>query len=282
MEIGTYMGWVTAGAIIVLVAEVLAGRHKGVYSRKGELPLIAINMAVGRFLLGPMAGILVAMIWSALLPPFRGALANAPLWLAVPGVMLFGEFCFYWVHRWAHQGAKSRSLLWMIHRTHHSATYMNVSVWMRLNLWWYIIIPNAWSMGLALYLGLNEAAGIYIVLNATWNIVTHCDFRWDDAIRRQRYVGPAFRALEHIFVSPGIHHTHHGFGKDGASYRNFGVLLSVWDWVFGTLHIPEGRPYRYGIPGHDAHWLEELAYPLVRVGNRKEPTAPLAGASRQS
>ena len=265
MDVRSYMVWITVGAIIVLLAEILCGRHRGVYKRKGEIPLILSSMAVGRFALGPSVGILVAMVWSAILPAYRGALADMPLWIAVPGVMLFGEFCFYWVHRYSHQSSKRKSLLWMLHRTHHSARYMNVAVWMRLNLFWYVVIPNAWSMGLAIYLGLGEAAGIYIVLNAVWNIVTHSDFRWDDTVRRHRYFGPAFRALEHIFVSPGIHHTHHGFGKDGASYRNFGVLLSVWDWVFGTLHIPEGRPHRYGIPGHDAHWLEELAYPLVRI-----------------
>ena len=223
-------------------------------------------MAIGRFLIGPVVAIAIASLWSRLFSHHRGVLSAMPLWQALPLVMLAAEFCFYWAHRWAHEGTKRRSLLWMIHRTHHSATYMNVSVWMRLNLWWCVIIPNAWTMSLAIYLGLGKAAGITLVLNAVWNIVTHSDFRWDDAVRRHRLAGPLFRAAEHVIVSPGMHHTHHGFGKDGAAYRNYGVMLSVWDWLFGTLHIPEGRPYRYGIPGHDAHWLEELAYPLVRIG----------------
>jgi sterol desaturase/sphingolipid hydroxylase (fatty acid hydroxylase superfamily) len=265
MDVRAYMVWVTLGAVIVLLAEVAMGRHKGVYNRKGEFRLLALNMALGRFLIGPAMAVIIAAIWAMLLPRYRGTLADTPLWLALPSVMLFCEFFFYWVHRCAHEGIKNRSLLWMVHRTHHSATYMNVSVWMRLNVFWYMIIPNAWTMGLVIYLGLGEAAGLVILLIAVWNIVTHSDFRWDDAVRRHRWVGPLFRAAEHVIVSPGIHHTHHGFGKDGASYRNFGVMLSIWDWLFGTLHIPEGRPYRYGIPGHNAHWLEELAYPLVRM-----------------
>jgi len=268
------MGWVTLGAVIVLLAEVLAGRHRGVYRRKGEFALLGLNMAIGRFVIGPAMALVIAAAWARLFPGHAGAWRGMPLWLALPLVMLFGEFCFYWVHRWAHESSKRRSLLWMIHRTHHSATYMNVAVWMRLNLFWYVLIPNAWTMSLAIYLGLGEAAGITMVLNAAWNVVTHSDFRWDDAVRRHPRFGRAFRALEHVFVSPGIHHTHHGFGRDGASYRNHGVMLSVWDWAFGTLHIPEGRPYRYGLPGHDAHWLEELAYPLVRIG---KPPAPPAG-----
>jgi sterol desaturase/sphingolipid hydroxylase (fatty acid hydroxylase superfamily) len=273
------MGWVTAGAVIVLLAEILSGRHKGVYRRKGEFSLIGINMVLGRFLIGPAMAVVIAVVWGSLLPQYRGALDGMSLWLALPSVMLASEFCFYWVHRWAHEGVKTRSLLWMIHRTHHSATYMNVAVWMRLNVFWYVIIPNAWTMSLAIYLGLGKAAGVTMALNAAWNVITHSDFRWDDAVRRHRLFGPPFRATEHVIVSPGIHHTHHGFGKDGASYRNFGVMLSVWDWAFGTLHIPDGRPYRYGLPGHHAHWLEELAYPLVKIGRREAAGAEIANTT---
>jgi sterol desaturase/sphingolipid hydroxylase (fatty acid hydroxylase superfamily) len=262
------MMWVTAGALAVLLIEVMAGRHRGVY-RKGEIAFIVASLGIGRTLIAPVASLLVAWLWNKVLPAHQGALRGMSFWLALPLVVLANEFFFYWVHRWSHSTSKTRSLLWMIHRTHHSATYMNVSVWMRLNVFWYFIIPTAWVMGLFLYLGLYEAVAVQIVLNATWNIVTHSDFRWDDAVRRHRLFGPAFRALEHVIVSPGIHHTHHGFGKDGASYRNFGVMLSLWDWLFGTLHIPDGRPYRYGIPGHDAHLLEELLYPLVRIDTKK-------------
>lgn len=257
------MVWVTASAFAVLFIELLAGRHTGVY-RKGEIPFVLCGLAIGRFAVAPVASLLVAALWRLVFPAHKDMLAGMPFWLALPLVVLANEFFFYWVHRWSHATAKRRSLLWMIHRTHHSAPYMNVAVWMRLNLWWYFIIPSAWVMSLFLYLGLYEAVGVGIVLNAAWNIVTHSDFRWDDPIRRHRLFGPLFRALEHVIVSPGIHHTHHGYGRDGASYRNFGVMLSLWDWVFGTLHIPQGRPLRYGIPGHKAGWMEELLYPAWR------------------
>lgn len=266
MDTRAYMLWITVGAFAVLLAEIFAGRHKGIYGRKGEIPLVVLSMAVGRFAIAPVASLLVAATWRSLFPDYTGALSGTPLWLALPVLLLINEFFFYWVHRLAHRSSRSKSPLWMIHRTHHSAPYMNVAVWMRLNVFWYFIIPNAWVMSLAVYLGLGEAAGLAISLIAVWNIVTHSAFRWDDTIRSHPICGPGFRALEHVIVSPGIHHTHHGFGKDGASYRNFGVMLSLWDWLFGTLHIPDGRPYRYGVPGHNAHWVEELFYPLVRIG----------------
>lgn len=271
-DVKQYFLLVYAGLALVLLAEILAGRHRGVY-RGGEVPLIVLGLGIGRFVMAPIASVFMALVWTTAIPTGKGALAGAPLWLALPVLLLVNELCFYWVHRIAHAGTARRSFLWMIHRTHHSARYMNVAVWMRLNLWWYFIIPNAWTMGLAIYLGLTEAAAIAIVLIAAWNVITHSHFRWDDPVRRHPVFGPAFRALEHVLVSPGMHHTHHGFGKDGAAYRNFGVMLSVWDWAFGTLHIPEGRPRRYGIPGHDAHWLEELAWPLIRIDRKRSAAA---------
>jgi sterol desaturase/sphingolipid hydroxylase (fatty acid hydroxylase superfamily) len=129
---------------------------------------------------------------------------------------------------------------------------------------WYFIIPHMWTLGLAVYLGLGKAAGATALLIAVWNVATHSAFRWDDGIRRSPRLGAAFRALEHVIVSPSIHHTHHGYGRDGANYKNFGVVLSVYDWTFGTLLIPQGAPSRYGLPGHKVDWVEELFYPLVR------------------
>jgi sterol desaturase/sphingolipid hydroxylase (fatty acid hydroxylase superfamily) len=77
--------------------------------------------------------------------------------------------------------------------------------------------------------------------------------------------GPIFQVIEHVFVSPGMHHSHHGYGKDGGNFRNYAVTLSLFDWIFGTLHIPVGRPWKYGIPGPDVYWAEEVLYPLVRA-----------------
>ncbi|MGE0741777.1 MAG: sterol desaturase family protein, partial [Hyphomonadaceae bacterium] len=71
-----------------------------------------------------------------------------------------------------------------------------------------------------------------------------------------------------------MHHSHHGFGRDGKMYCNYAVLLSVFDWMFGSLHLPEGAPSRYGVPGEQPHWAEETFFPLVSVKARAEPATP--------
>ncbi len=260
-----YLTWVMMGAAVLLLIEIVAGRHKGIY-KWHDVPLFFGSLVLGRVVAAPAVTVLIASSYGFFLPHYKNALTGVPFLISFPVILLINEFCFYWVHRWAHTTATARfPILWRIHRTHHSAPYMNVTLYFgRLNLFWYIIIPTAWVMGLVVYLGQINAAITVILLISVWNIITHSHFRWDDTIRRHRVFGRAFRAFEHVIVSPGMHHTHHGFGRDGANYRNFGVFLAVYDWLFGTLYIPTGRPAKYGLPGHEVHWVEELFYPLVR------------------
>jgi len=262
-----YLMIVAVFTVPVLVLEIIMGRHKGVYKKEEFLVLLG-SFFLGRNFVVPLVTALIAGLYLLFFPQYKGALGHVSFLLAYPVLLLVDEFCFYWVHRWAHVShhPENNSLLWKMHRTHHAGKYMNVLLNCRVNLSWFLVVPTAWVNGLALYLGMFEVVAVNMLVKMGWNLITHSNFRWDDGVRSHRLFGPIFRALEHVVVSPGIHHTHHGYGRDGANYKNFGVVLSLYDWIFGTLHIPQGRPSKYGLPGKNAHWLEELFYPVVRIG----------------
>lgn len=253
-----------AATLLILVIEIINGRHRGIYDRHTKL--VTLGCVIGAAVARPVAAICIAFFIELLLPRWSGALEGARFGWSFLAIFVASEFCFYWGHRWAH-GAKGKrhEWLWMLHRTHHSARFINVGVTIRVNPFWSFIVPTGWVIGIATYLGLGKAAGLTLATIYLWNLITHSHFRWDDAIRRHKLSGPAFRALEHVIVSPGIHHSHHGYGKDGGNFRNYAVTLSLFDWMFGTLHIPEGRPWRYGLPGANAHWAEEILFPFVRI-----------------
>lgn len=203
----------TVTALIVL-AEVLAMRHRGIYTRQSWLVLAGCT--IGNVLLRPLATLMIAGTVALLLPQGRGALAGTNPWLAYLAVLTIAEFAFYWGHRWAHESRRHPvDWLWKLHRTHHAGKFMNVGVTLRINLFWPFVVPTAWVLGIAIYLGLERAAAFALLTVYGWNLITHSHFRWDDPLRRHRVIGPAFRALEHLVVSPGIHHSHHGYGKDG-------------------------------------------------------------------
>lgn len=270
--------WVLAVTGAILLAEVIAGRHRGIYSRSDWL-VNAICM-VGAAVVRPAGTAVVAMAIAYLFPGGQGALRDVPFVPALIGIVLIGEFVNYWVHRGSHQlkGSAWFDWFWRMHRTHHTARYVNVVLNFRISPFWILVGGLGWVFALAIYLGQPQAAGVGIAIFTFWGIFTHSDFRWDDAIRSHPVLGSAFRALEHVFVSPGIHHSHHGYGRDGGNFRNFGVFLSIYDWVFGTLHIPEGRPFRYGIPGATPHWADDAFSPLL-VGSFLTKAAPETAAA---
>jgi sterol desaturase/sphingolipid hydroxylase (fatty acid hydroxylase superfamily) len=96
--------------LVILIVEVLAGRHKGIYRREDWL-VIGIPAVLNPFIMSPLAGGLIGWTATKLLPASAGTLAHLPLLPSFLGIFLLTEFCFYWAHRWAHDGKKNGSKL---------------------------------------------------------------------------------------------------------------------------------------------------------------------------
>ena len=256
------VSYVILATLVILAIEALTGSLKG--SRRRDFGVTALCFLSNSAVTRPLAAVLIGSLVAVLLPAHAGALSDMPLWQSFLLGFFLMEFGFYWMHRWSHEGQRKHSRLswlWKIHRTHHSADQLNVSVTMRQNIFWAFLVPNSWIVGLAIYLGLGQGAALALIVIYAWNLLTHTHYRWDDAV----LTSPAFRALQHVIVTPSMHHSHHGFGTNGKMYRNYAVMFSGFDWLFGTLHLPSGRPSRYGIPGETPSWTEEVFYPLTLV-----------------
>ncbi|MEY4239010.1 MAG: hypothetical protein RL339_1611 [Pseudomonadota bacterium] len=259
--------WILVLVAGIFIIELLIGRHRKVHRPRD----IAIMLAVITSSQVTRVGMawLTATVIGLLMPVGTGLLARVPVWAGFVGLLLVAEFCQYWIHRWAHD-SKRHPLLHGMHRTHHSAPYVNVTLMYRTNLFWPLVHSYTWCAALGFYLGMPAATTAFYLTIMAWNALTHSDWRWDDAIIA-RVPGGArlIEAMELVFVTPRIHHTHHGYGKDGKVYRNFCTILSFYDRLFGTLHVPEGRPWRYGLPGGEHHWARQLLFPLVPLGEAR-------------
>lgn len=254
--------WALVVILTALLVEVIAGRHRSVY-RKHDLLSTAGCILLSRVVTSPLSALLIAGVLSLAVPQLSGALSDVPFWPSFLVLLLIEEFCFYWVHRLAHD-PKNHPILYGMHRAHHASPYLNITVMARINVFWLFVVPTVWVNGIALYLGMFEQSASLMLLILIWNTATHSDYlRWDDAFLKYSWTRRLLRALQFVIVTPSLHHTHHGWGKDGKNYRNFATMLSFFDRLFGTLHIPEGRPAHYGLPGKDVHWTEEVLYPLV-------------------
>ena len=151
-------------------------------------------------------------------------------WLVL---VLFEDFMYYWLHRVDH----SVRLFWATHVTHHSSTHFNFTVGIRSS----VLEPLyrfVYFIPLALC-GFHplDIAFVYAVTQ-TWGILVHTE-----RINRLGW-------LEHILVTPSHHRVHHGSNPRYLD-KNLGMLLIIWDRIFGTfqpeLPATEYEPIRYGL-----------------------------------
>jgi hypothetical protein len=63
--------------------------------------------------------------------------------------------------------------------------------------------------------------------------------------------------------SPNAHAVHH---TRSHGWSNFGNSLLIWDWMFGTIHIPEQAPSDFGIDEPEVTHMGILEQTLLPFG----------------
>jgi len=184
----------------------------------------------------------------------------------------------YWL---AHLAMHRIPVLWAFHKVHHSAQVMTPATEWRQHPVEFLVFPMvygatsgtvyglaAWAFGDAAQ---GEALAVQTLLMALHLATFHHV--------RHSHVPIAFTGLlGRLLHSPAHHHLHHS--SDPAHHdRNLGYLLSVWDWMAGTLVMPTGRDrLTLGLgPGETGHATVVEAY-LAPV---TEATGQITAAARR-
>ncbi len=216
--------------------------------------------------------ITAAVLWASstlcgwAMPGMRGALAHWPWWAMVVTLLLADDLTQYFWHRLSHT-----SLMWPLHRAHHSAGYMGIRVVYRNNAFYYAMMPGLWLGGALVFLGFGWVYVGYVIVKITVIMGAHSTVRWD----RKLYSVPALRPLmwvvERTISTPATHFAHHALAQDdgvGHYAGNYGNLLFLWDVIFGTAHISRKYPPTFGLADDRAHgheaWAVQLFFPLLR------------------
>jgi sterol desaturase/sphingolipid hydroxylase (fatty acid hydroxylase superfamily) len=186
-------------------------------------------------------------------------------------IILAADFIGYWSHRWRH----STRYLWAFHSIHHSQKVMTVVTNYRfhfvdetlLRLW--LFIPYQ-ILGTRIEIWLTAdfiMAWIFLVQHTEWN--------WN--------YGP----LGRVFVSPHFHRLHHSTDPVTQN-KNFGMLFSFWDDLFGSAERSAPCPEKHGIAGDPVPetFLGQLAYPFVEIvrlvrARSVPPIQPTAGRAAE-
>jgi sterol desaturase/sphingolipid hydroxylase (fatty acid hydroxylase superfamily) len=202
-----------------------------VIARLGLLPLIAF------VLLFPlrswieatlMAHGLVAPTLDALVPGLREAPVVAFLLYLV--ILDFGE---YWRHRFQH----SVGWWWALHSVHHAQTQMTFWTDDRNHVL-DDVIAALWFGAIALLIGVPPGQfPLLVLITRVAESLSHANVRISFG-----------RVGERLVVSPRFHRAHHGVLSVADQGRNYGVLLPVWDWMFGTADFRRDVFPRTGDP----------------------------------
>lgn len=148
-----------------------------------------------------------------------------PMWTQLLVFFVLLDFVQWLTHITLHKFPA----LWKFHQVHHSVKEMGFAAHLRYHWMENILYKPLKTFGVMLLGGFEpEQAFIVHFIAISIGHLNHANVKLT--------YGP----LKYLFNNPVMHLYHHSYelpeGKFGV---NFGISLSVWDYIFKTNHIPE-------------------------------------------
>ncbi|HEX2943268.1 MAG TPA: sterol desaturase family protein [Rhodopila sp.] len=242
-------------------------------SRRIFMPLLVIPLAISTVAAGHFAYWLLTLMFGA---PSHPPAAAGPVTLVFFTVtmLLAYDLSYYLYHRMQHQ----IPVLWELHKVHHSAQVMIGVTKDRvhpideiMNRWWDGLIPGL-CYGIWMFYALNPVEVTVFGINVYLlrNTILMMDF-----VRHTHLKLTYGKYLDAVLLSPHYHQLHHSVAQKHWD-KNFGLALSVWDRLFGTLVIPEpDEDFVFGLTDNEHDEYQSLYrlhfLPLKKIAGRLRP-----------
>ncbi len=174
----------------------------------------------------------------------------------VVGLFIFfivADFVQWNTHRLLHRVP----ILWNFHKVHHSVKEMGFAAHLRYHWMEPVVYKTLLYVPLAI-IGGFKAQDVAIVhfFNITIGHLNHANLGWDYVV------------LKYVFNNPKMHIWHHAkeLPKHAKFGINYGITLSIWDYLFKTNHIPhDGRDIELGFEGDEnfpKDFIQQELYPI--------------------
>ncbi|MFN0246661.1 MAG: sterol desaturase family protein [Kofleriaceae bacterium] len=181
-----------------------------------------------------------------------------PVWAQLLTMFVIADFVQWNIHRLLHRVP----WLWTFHQVHHSTRQMGFAAHLRFHWMEIVVYKTLQYVPLAMIgFGLQDFFVVHMIATAIGHL-NHANLRLT--------YGP----LRYVLNNPVMHVWHHArdLPPDRPFGMNFGITLSVWDYLFGTAAIPgDGRDIRLGFPGDDDmpnNLAAQLVHPLATKRRR--------------
>jgi len=186
--------------------------------------------------IGGIVGCIYCLFYEAFPASFR-IISDYPLWAQTVLMLVIADFSEWLIHNALHR----LGWLWKIHRVHHSIVIMDWIGNFRFHWAETLIYNNLKYLPLALLGAEWEAVLIVAIISTGIGHLNHANLNisW----------GP----MRYLLNSPRMHIWHHEKKVRGRAGVNFGVVFSLWDWIFGTAYMPrtESQPAVIGFMGQE-------------------------------
>lgn len=160
-------------------------------------------------------------------------LETLPIWARFLILFLVSDFIQWSVHVMLHRV----DWMWQFHKVHHSVEEMGFAAHLRYHWMENVFYKSALYIPLTMIgFGLNDL----FVLHAFNIMIGHLN---------HSNMNITYGPLKYLLNNPVMHIWHHAKKMpDSHPYGiNFGITLSIWDYIFKTAHIPHsGRDIELG------------------------------------
>ena len=173
---------------------------------------------------------------------------DLPKWL---GLLIFSV---YWnTHRLLHRVP----FLWNFHKVHHSVKEMGFAAHLRYHWMEPVVYKSLLYIPMALIANYSaqDVAFVYF-FSIIIGHLNHANLGWDYSI------------LKYIFNNPKMHIWHHAkeLPENVRFGVNYGLTLSIWDYIFKTNYVPySGRDIELGFENDEQFpkdFMNQELYPL--------------------
>lgn len=173
-----------------------------------------------------------------------------PVWLQLLVLLVVKDFIDWNVHRLLHRVG----WLWEFHKVHHSVEQMGFAAHLRFHWMETIVYRTIEYIPLAMIgFGINDFILVHIFTLAIGHL-NHSNVMLP--------MGP----FKYLFNSAQMHIWHHAKELPARYGVNFGLTLSCWDYLFGTVHWPEsGRDEPLGFERSEyypANFFKQMIQPF--------------------
>lgn len=164
-------------------------------------------------------------------------MSGQALWIQLLVFFIVTDFIQWFTHVLLHK----YEFLWRFHKVHHSVEEMGFAAHLRYHWMENIFYTPMKYIVVMLFFGFEPASAFIVYyLSIAIGHLNHANIKLT--------YGP----LKYIFNNPVMHLWHHSYAlpEDRQKGVNFGISLSIWDYIFGTSYIPEDSgTIKLGFPG---------------------------------